>query len=369
MNSVLQQIEKKIFAGQRLTREEGIALMECKDLLFLGKLAREVKLRKTERKIFFNVNFHINLTNICVSECKFCAFGVRKEHSKAYLMTIEDVLQKTKVSLPECATELHIVSGLHPDQPFEYYLDVIRTLHSKYPKIYLKAFTAVEINYFAEISNLSIREVLQKLKDAGLNSMPGGGAEVFSSRIREMLCPKKASGERWLEIMETAHNLGIKTNATMLFGHLETDTERIDHLISLRELQDTTGGFQSFVPLAFHPENTQLSDVRFVSAYDRLKMLAVSRLMLDNFDHIKAYWVMLGIPLTQIALEFGADDIDGTVVKENISHAAGAKTKEGIEMGELIDLILSVGYIPVERDTLYNELKIYGKGDCQCCLE
>ncbi|WP_041445457.1 aminofutalosine synthase MqnE [Syntrophobotulus glycolicus] len=369
MNNLLQQIEKKVFAGQRLTKEEGLALMECKDLLFLGRLAREIKLRHSGRKIFFNVNFHINLTNICVSECRFCAFGVRKESGKAYFMTLEDILQKIAKSLPESATELHIVSGLHPDQPFDYYLEVIDTLHRRYPGIHLKAFTAVEINYFAEISGLSIREVLLKLKHAGLGSMPGGGAEVFSPRIRGMLCPGKATGERWLEIMETAHDLGIRTNATMLFGHLETNEERIDHLISLRDLQDKTGGFQSFVPLAFHPENTSLSEIKPVSAYEKLKMIAVSRLMLDNFDHIKAYWVMLGVSLAQIALEFGADDLDGTVVKEKITHAAGAKTKEGISMDELLELIFSAGYLPVERDTLYHELKIFRKRDCQCCPE
>ncbi|MDK2824751.1 MAG: aminodeoxyfutalosine synthase [Clostridia bacterium] len=363
MDKLYKDIELKVNNNLRLSKEEGLALMECQDLLFLGKLAREVKLRKTGRKAFFNVNRHINLTNICISRCKFCAFGVDKNDAKAYVMSIEEVVNKGLEALPQGATELHIVSGLHPEKSFSYYLNVIREVRKHIPNIHIQAFTAVEIDYFAQISGLSIKEVLQQLKEAGLGSLPGGGAEVFSSRVRQELCAKKASGERWLEIMETAHRMGLRTNATMLFGHIETIEERIDHLIKLRELQDKTGGFQSFIPLPFHPANTQLENIKRTTAYEELKMIAVSRLMLDNFDHIKAFWIMLGIPLAQISLEFGVDDLDGTVVEEKITHAAGAQTKEGISKEELLELIFTAGYIPVERDTVYNELKIYERNE------
>lgn len=366
MEGIFKEIEVKVLNGERLTKEEGLSLANCQDLLFLGKLARNVKIRKTGRKVYFNVNFHINLTNVCVSRCKFCAFGVDKEDKKAYVMSAEEAVQRAREGMPENTTELHIVSGLHPDKPFDYYVEIIRELRKNFPDIHIQAFTAVEIDYFARISGLTVKEVLEELKKAGLGSLPGGGAEVFSPRIRKMLCEKKASGERWLEIMETAHGLGLKTNATMLFGHLESVEERIDHLIKLRELQDKTGGFQSFIPLPFHPENTQLSELKSVSAFDKLKMIALSRLMLDNFDHIKAFWIMMGIPLAQISLEFGADDMDGTVVEEKITHAAGAKTKEGITKEELIDLIFTAGYIPVERDTVYSELKVYERDEIQC---
>ncbi len=356
---MLKAIEEKVYRGERLTQEDALTLVKCDDLLFLGRLARWIKRQKTGKYVYFNVNRHINLTNVCVSKCKFCAFGRDKDAKGAYVMSMEDVLKRVYESIPDNITELHIVSALHPTLPFEYYYDVIKTLHKTFPHLHLQAFTAVEIDYFAQISGKTIREVLSLLKEAGLGSLPGGGAEVFSSRIRQDLCPKKASGERWLEVMRTAHELGFKTNATMLYGHVETWEERIDHLLKLRELQDETGGFQSFIPLPFHPENTELAHLKRTTAVEDLKVITISRLILDNFAHIKAFWIMLGVSLAQLSLEFGVDDLDGTVVEEKITHAAGAKTAQGITKEELLTLIKEMGYIPVERDTLYNVIKVY----------
>jgi len=274
-------------------------------------------------------------------------------------MSLDEVLQQAEYGVESGATELHIVSALHPELPFNYYVEIIRLCRERFPTIHLKAFTAVEIDYFTRISGLSLPEVLLTLKEAGLGSLPGGGAEVFSSRVRDQLCPNKASGERWLEVMRTAHSLGLKSNSTMLYGQIETLEERVDHLLALRHLQDETGGFQSFIPLPFHPVNTQIANIQRTTAFEDLKMLALSRLILDNFDHIKSYWIMQGIPLAQISLNFGADDLDGTVVQEKITHAAGARTNEGITKDELIRLIREAGYTPVERDTLYNILQIY----------
>ncbi|NPV27682.1 MAG: aminofutalosine synthase MqnE [Firmicutes bacterium] len=362
----LVDIQAKVENNERLNRDEALRLFASNDLHFLGELARLIKQRKTGRYVYFNVNRHINLTNICVSRCKFCAFGVDRDAPQAYTMSLEEVLRVAEESIPQGVTELHIVSALHPDLPFEYYLEIIQELHRRWPQVHLQAFTAVEIDYFAKISGLSIEQVLVKLKEAGLGSMPGGGAEILSPRVRQLTCPRKASTERWLEVMRTAHGLGVRTNATMLYGHIETIEERVDHLLRLRELQDETGGFQSFIPLAFHPENTALADVPRTTAFDDLKVITISRLLLDNFDHVKAFWIMLGVPLAQLSLEFGVDDLDGTVVEEKITHAAGAKTAPGITKSELIRLIREAGYIPVERDTVYNVLQIYDQEEKQC---
>ena len=356
---MLAEIKEKVMQGERLGYEEGLFLIREADLLALGEMAAEIKRRKTGKKVFFNVNRHINITNVCVSRCKFCAFGRDKDAAGAYTMSLDEIMECGREALEQGATELHIVSGLHPDLPFSFYVEVLAQLKKAYPSLHLQAFTAVEIDYFSRISGLSVKEVLAALKEAGLGSMPGGGAEIFSSRIRSALCPNKASAERWLEVMRTAHSLGIKSNATMLYGHIETFEERIEHLLKLRELQDETGGFQSFVPLRFHPENTELSEVSPTTAVEDLKVLAVSRLMLDNFDHIKAFWIMLGIPVAQISLAFGVDDLDGTVVEEKITHAAGATTEKGISKDTLIRLIKEAGYLPVERDTVYNIIQEY----------
>src|SRR4030043_1946601 len=357
----LSEIEAKVEKGERLSKDDALALMNSNDLIFLGQLANKVRERKSGNYAYFNVNQHINLTNICVSRCKFCAFSRDKTDTDAYSITIDGVLDIARSAREHGITEFHIVSGLHPDLPFDFYLEVITLLKKTMPKVHIQAFTAVEIGYFSKISNLSIKEVLTRLKEAGLGSLPGGGAEILNHRIREAVCPGKANAEKWLEIMKTAHNLGIKSNATMLYGHIETFEERIDHLLSLRKLQDETGGFQSFIPLPFHPQNTQLTGFKKPIAFENLKMLAVSRLVLDNFPHIKAFWIMLGLKVAQLSLLFGVDDLDGTVVEEKITHAAGAETDQSISREELLDLIFETGRVPVERDTLYNMIKIYDK--------
>lgn len=361
MEDHLLAIEQKVSAGERLTREDGLLLLDSNELLRIGALARLVKQRKTGNKVYFNVNRHINLTNVCLSRCKLCAFGCDADAAQAYVMEPETALSIARQAVldsPEM-TELHIVSALHPDKPFTYYADIIKQIHLEFPQLHLKAFTAVEIAHFAKIAKLSIREVLTVLKDAGLGSMPGGGAEILNDRVRQILCPNKASAAEWLEVARTAHQLGIRSNATMLYGHVETYEERIDHLLTLRTLQDETGGFQAFIPFPFHPDNTGLSDIKRTTAWEDLKMLAVSRLMLDNFDHVKAFWIMLTIPVAQISLGFGIDDLDGTVVEEKILHAAGAKTAIGISKQDIIAYIRETGNIPVERDTLYREVKVY----------
>jgi len=355
----LMIIEKKIDTGVRLSREDAIALMESNDLISIGQFANRVKEKKSGARAYFNVNRHINLTNICVSRCKFCAFSRDKGEADAYSMTIDDVLGIARSARDLGITEFHIVSGLHPDLPFDYYLEVISALKNIMPEVHIKAFTAVEIDYFSKISHLTVREVLTELRNAGLGSLPGGGAEILHARVRDIVCPKKASAGKWLEVMRTAHRLGLKSNATMLYGHIETVGERIDHLLALRDLQDETGGFQAFIPLPFHPRNTQLSDYKKQTAFENLKMLAISRLVLDNFPHIKAYWIMLGLKVAQLSLLFGVDDLDGTVVEEKITHSAGAETEQSISRKELLELILATGRLPVERDTLYNVLTIY----------
>lgn len=360
MDKKMLEIQEKVKDNIRLSREDGLYLYNSGDLLDLGELARWKKFQVSDRNVFFNVNRHINLTNICVSRCKFCAFGV-DENGKGgpYLMSVDEAFDYGAAAVDYGITEFHIVSALHPHMPFDYYIDVVRRLHAAYPDIHIQAFTAVEIFYFSQISGLSIREVLSALKAVGLGSMPGGGAEVFNDDIRQKLCPRKAMSDEWLEVHRIAHELGIKTNCTMLFGHIETIEDRINHFIRLRNLEDEAPGFQSFIPLPFLPENTSLSHISRTSAIDDLKTIAISRLMLDNIDHIKAFWIMLGLPVAQISLDFGADDIDGTVVEERIMHAAGAETEKGISKEKIIKLIKESGYIPTERDTLYNVIRSY----------
>jgi len=359
---ILGAIEEKVLLGERLTREEGIFLFEEADLLSLARLARSVKERKSGLFAYFNVNRHINLTNICVSRCRFCAFCRDEGAPGSYLMTAEEALKAAEDAIPLGITELHIVSGLHPTLPFEYYLEIIERCREKFPLLHLQAFTAVEIKYFAGISGLSVREVLVKLKDAGLGSMPGGGAEIFDSSVRKDLCPRKATGDEWLETMRTAHDLGIPSNATMLYGHIESYADRIDHLLRLRSLQDETGGFQAFIPLPFHPGNTKLDTLTRVSAHDDLRTMALSRLLLDNFPHVKSFWIMLGLKVSQLSLLFGSDDLDGTVVEEKITRAAGATTGQYLSRDSLLELIREAGYVPVERDTLYNHITEHHPG-------
>ncbi len=354
-------IADKVLSGERLSFEEGVKLFRTNDLLTLGMLANAVAEKKNGNFAYFNVNVHITPTNICVGTCKFCAFKKKKGEEGAYELTVEEILRKLSVYRERNPglTEVHIVGGLHPDWEYEDFINIVKQVKANFPEIHVKAYTAEEIKYIAEKGGKSVEETLMDLIEAGLGSIPGGGGEIFSTRVRQKLCPDKITAEEYLEIHKTAHRLGLKSNATMLFGHVESLEERVDHLIRLREAQDETGGFQTFIPLAFHPVNTEIPGASFTTGVDELKTIAVSRLMLDNFPHIKAYWIMLGEKVAQIALQFGADDIDGTVVEEDITQAAGARAGQFIPKDRLIKLIREAGKIPVERDTLYNIVKIY----------
>jgi aminodeoxyfutalosine synthase len=354
----MNKIENKIYANRRLTRDDGLRLFKSNDLLALGRLATHVTKRKNGNRVYFVQNMHINPTNICVNRCKFCAFSRSKGEAGAYEMSIDDILNKAR-SAGKGVRELHIVSGLHPDLPFSWYIDMLRSLKKEFPKLHLKAFTAVEIDYLSKLSGMNLSDTLLKLKGAGLGSMPGGGAEIFNASVRNTLCAEKISGERWLEVIKTAHKVGLKSNATMLYGHIETYEHRIDHLLKLRELQEQTKGFQAFIPLSFHSQNTEIRKSAYTTGFDDLKTLAISRLMLDNFDHIKAYWVMLGEKISQVALSFGVDDLDGTVVEEKITKAAGGTTDGSMTKNNIIHLIKQAGRTPVERDTVYHVVKVW----------
>jgi aminodeoxyfutalosine synthase len=352
-DSRLKPISEKLLAGIRLTAADGIALYRSPDLLAVGWLANHIREARHGDICYFNVNRHINPTNICVAHCKLCAFGRDPNAPGAYNFALDEIWQRAEEGVRAGATEFHMVGGLHPDLPFEYFLDMIRGLKQRCPTIHLKAFTMVEVGYFSRIAKLTIRDTLLALKEAGVDSLPGGGAEIFNPRVRRVICDHKTSGQQWLEIARTAHEIGLRSNATMLYGHIENEEERVEHLLLLRELQDETHGFQTFIPLAFHPENTALAHLPKPTGFDDLRAIAVSRLLLDNFDHIKAYWVMLTPRIAQIALRFGADDIDGTIIEEKIYHDAGATTEQFTPRSELVRLIRAAGRTPVERDTLY----------------
>jgi aminodeoxyfutalosine synthase len=352
----LTPIAAKVLAGERLTFDDGILLYRTADLLALGWLANYVREQRHGDVCYFNVNRHINPTNVCVAHCKLCAFGRDPGAPGAYTFALDEIWQRAADGVRQGATEFHMVGGLHPDLPFEYFLDLMRGLKQRCPEVHLKAFTMVEVGYFARIAKLSIRDTLLALKDAGVDSLPGGGAEIFDPRVRRMICDHKVSGQQWLNIARIAHEVGLRSNATMLYGHVETEEERVAHLLALRELQDETHGFVAFIPLAFHPENTGLSHLPKPTGFADLKTIAVSRLLLDNFDHIKAYWVMLTPRIAQIALRFGANDLDGTIVEEKIYHDAGATTEQFTSRKELERLITAAGRVPVERDTLYRRV-------------
>lgn len=349
----LFEIYEKVLSNTRLSAGDGEMLFSTPHLPALGYLANLARERLNGNRAYYIYNQHINYSNICINLCKFCAFGKEKTHPEAYEMSIEEIVSKIRERHSEPVTEVHIVGGLHPDLPYQYYLDMLKAVKAERPEIHIQAFTCVEIAHLAAISGRSITETLEDLIQAGLGSIPGGGAEVFSTRIREKLCPGKLSGKDWLEVAKTAHRAGLRTNATMLYGHIETIPERIEHLLALREAQDETGGFLCYIPLAFHPKNTKLEYLSSTGGMDDLKNIAVSRLLLDNFPHIKAYWVMLGPKVAQIALSFGADDLDGTVLEEKITHMAGADTSQAMTRSEIEHLIRQAGRDPVERDTLY----------------
>ncbi len=355
----LSEIRAKVHAGERLSFDDGLFLEERADLFTLGELANLVRERKNGTFAYYNVNTHLNATNVCVYRCVFCAFRADLKSPKGYVMSDEQILGRAAEAEGRGATELHIVGGLHHQLPYEWYLNVVRIIHEAHPRLHLKAYTAVEWDWFGRLTNRPTRDILAEFKDAGLGSLPGGGAEIFDSVVRDKICEHKADADNWLRIHREAHGLGLKSNATMLYGHIEEPRHRIDHLIRLRELQDETGGFQTFIPLAFHPDNTKLAEdykLTKPTGLTDLRTMAVSRLMLDNFPHVKAYWVMLGIKIAQIALSFGADDIDGTVVHEKIYHDAGSDSPQEVTVAELRRLIEEAGRVPVERDTLYNEV-------------
>jgi aminodeoxyfutalosine synthase len=352
-NSDLAPIAEKIYSGVRLTFDDGVTLYRSNDILTLGHLANHVREEKNGDAAFYILNRHINPTNVCFVDCQLCAFARKVGEDGGWTMSIDEVIQAAARGYTEAVREFHIVGGLHPYLPFQYYVDVLRALRYHFPQVHLKAFTMVEIDFLADLAGKSLYETIEILKHAGLDSVPGGGAEILAKRVRDLICTKKISGERWLEVARAVHECGVRSNATMLYGHVETAEERVDHLVRLRELQDETGGFMAFIPLAFHPENTQLSHLPWTTGYDDLKNIAVARLMLDNVDHIKAYWIMMGPKLAQVALRFGADDLDGTVVEEKIYHMAGGQTPQGLTRAEIENLIRQAGRIPVERDSVY----------------
>jgi aminodeoxyfutalosine synthase len=349
----LLPIREKVEAGARLSFEDGVALYRTSDLLALGYLANIVRERMHGDVTYFNVNRHLNPTDVCVANCRLCAFGKQKRDPNSYTMTLEQVWETAGMGWNEAITEFHIVGGLHPELSLDWFCQMLRGLKERFPQVHLKAFTMVEIGYFARREKMSIRDVLIRLRDAGMDSLPGGGAEVFSERVRRIICDHKLTGDEWLDTARTAHQLGLSSNCTMLYGHIENDEDRVDHLVRLRGLQDETNGFVTFIPLAFHPDNTALSHIPKTSGFDNLKSIAVARLMLDNIPHVKAYWVMLTPQIAQIALRFGANDIDGTVVEEKIYHDAGSTVSQSLRRGDLLRLIRKAGRTPVERDTLY----------------
>lgn len=359
--SQLGRISEKTSAGERISDDDALFLFEYPDLIAVGELAARTNERKNGNRVFFNVNRHINHTNICVNRCQFCAFSKAADEPGGYCYDLDEIRDRALEAAAQGATEIHIVGGLHPELPFEFYLEMLKTVRNVSEALHIKAFTAVEIDYLAQIASLSIADTLNELKNAGLGSLPGGGAEILRKDVRDRLCPEKISGDRWLEIMKVVHRSGLKSNATMLYGHVESYSDRIDHMRRLRELQDETGGFQVFIPLSFQKENNPLGHLKnpMSGGVDDLKTLAIARLYLDNFANIKAYWVMLGEKIAQTSLCFGVNDLDGTVEEEKIGHDAGAGSPQAMSRDGIVSMIRKAGRLPVERDTLYNELRVY----------
>ncbi|MCC6585452.1 MAG: aminofutalosine synthase MqnE [Bryobacterales bacterium] len=354
---LLRPVYEKVLYNQRLSYDDGLKLFRSNDLLAIGYMANLVRERLHGNFTYFNVNRHINPTDVCVASCKLCAFGKKARDPKAYTMSLDQVYETAGRGWSEAVSEFHIVGGLHPELSLDWYCEMLRGLKERFPQVHLKAFTMVEIAYLAQRQKISIRETLQRLKDAGMDSMPGGGAEIFTERIRRIICDHKIDGGQWLDVARQAHEIGLKSNCTMLYGHLENEEDRVDHLVKLRELQDKTSGLVTYIPLAFHPDNTPLQHIARTTGFTDLKNIAVSRLMLDNIPHIKAYWIMMTPKIAQIAQRFGADDIDGTVVEEKIYHDAGATTSQSMRRNELLRLIRESGRDPLERDTLYRPVE------------
>lgn len=353
----LYDIHNKITNNERLSFEDGLNLFKSNDLIGIGMMADYVRRKKHGDNAFFIYNQHLNYTNVCINKCRFCAFGRDRDKKDSYTLLHDDIKKELNKRIDEPVKELHVVGGINPELPFSYYIDLLKTIKEIRPEATIKAFTAVEIDHISSISNINLVQTILKLKEAGLQMVPGGGSEILSTRVWEKLFPKKISGNRWLEVVNAIHMAGLKSNATMLYGHIETLEERVQHLVKLRSLQDKTNGFTAFIPLAFHSKNTQLSEIPSTTGFDDLKNIAISRLMLDNFDHIKAYWVMLGEKLAQIGLSFGADDLDGTIIEEKITHTAGARSAKGLTRNQMEYLIQSAGFKAVLRDSFYNPLE------------
>ena len=353
----LWPIHDKVMAGERLNFDDGITMFQTNDLIGLGMLAKHVQEQKNGNNAYFIINQHINYSNICVLDCDFCAFAARKGEEHAYEYSIQEIVEKGRKGASTGAKEFHIVGGLHPKLSFDWYCDMLRALKENFPEIHLKCFTAVEIDFFARLHKISTQEVLEKFMEAGLDSMPGGGAEIFDEDVHKQICKPKIGWEKWAEVHRIAHSLGLKSNATMLYGHVESDANRIDHMLRLRGLQDETGGFMTFIPLHFHPDNTKLEVIHHATGQLDLKCIAIGRLMLDNFDHVKAYWTMLGLKIAQTALTFGADDFDGTVTEEKITHMAGGESPQCLSADEIVRLIAETGREPYLRDTTFTQIE------------
>lgn len=361
----LYDIYTKVIDQKELNRADGLKLYESKDLLTIGYLANIIRERLHGNNTYFISNQHLNYTNICVTECKLCAFGVKKEHTHAYAMDLKEIETRAINAKNYSPCEFHIVGGMNPDLTFDYYINMLKKIKEVLPSVHIKAFTAAEVDYFSKETKMSLIEVLKSLQNAGLDSLPGGGAEIFSERVRQKICPNKITGTRWLEVHEAVHSIGMRSNATMLYGHVETVAERVEHLLLLRELQHRTNGFLAFIPLAFHPTNTELfkenCNMHKTTGFDDLKTLAISRLLLSNIKNIKSYWVMVGEKIAQVSLHFGVDDLDGTIVEERITYAAGGESKQAMTKNGIIKLIKDAGRTPVERDTYYNPIVYYDK--------
>jgi aminodeoxyfutalosine synthase len=360
MTEDLGDLGTKVEAGERLSFDDGVRLFRTRDLFTLGRLANLVRERKNGDRAYYVRNMHLNYTNVCVFDCSFCSFYRKEGAAGAWEMDLDTVFAYAAKARFDRLNEIHIVGGVHPKLPFSYYLEMLRGLKERYPELHLKAFTATEIDHFTKLTRKGPSEVLAQLREAGLDSLPGGGAEIFADRVWNQICSGKARPERWLEIHKAWHGLGGRSTATMLYGHIENDEERVDHMLRLRGLQDETGGFTAFIPLAFQIENNRLTGLQKPTAQTDLKVHAVGRLLLDNFDHIKAYWIMTGLKMAQILLSYGADDIDGTIVEERIVHMAGAESPLGVSEEELRALIQEAGRVPVRRDTLYRPLEPVG---------
>ena len=357
----LGEIAAKVEAGERLSFDDGVRLFACDDLLALGALANREREKRHAGRTYFNYNLRLEATNVCVASCLFCSFArLQPDAPEAYTMSLEEAWDKLRRRADQALTEVHVVNGLHPDLPFSYYTDLLAGLKRIRPGVHLKCFTAVEIAFFADIYGRTDEQVLRELMAAGLDSLPGGGAEIFAERVRQKICHDKCGADRYLDIHRIAHRLGLRSNVTMLYGHIETMEERVDHMLRCRTLQDETGGFQAFIPLAFHPDNNQMRKLPAPSATDTLKVHAVARLMLDNIPHVKAFWIATGVELAQLALWFGADDLDGTVQEEKIYHMAGSVAPEAMTTMEIARLVRAAGREPLERDTLYNIVGIPG---------